>query len=298
MPIKLFNATSTEEQWLKCWDPEAEDRWMRPRVPYAYTENKYGTDRFNALFGAIVAKEFPTTPTCYLAGVRTEESPTRFIGLTSTRTYKWITWGAQLNTKLSHYTLYPIYDWSYTDVWAAIHKNGWEYCSIYDAYYNYGVPTRNMRVSNVHHETAVNSLFHLQEIEPETYVKLTQRLKGVDMAGKMGKADYFPKELPFMFASWAEYRDYLVDKLIDPEWQDKFKDKFAKDEEMYGDTPVASAMYGVHVASVLTNDWEFIKIKNWEATGEPYGIRRKKRGLAAWSNLDPKKVKKPKKSQS
>jgi predicted phosphoadenosine phosphosulfate sulfurtransferase len=73
----------------------------------------------------------------------------------------------------------------------------------------------NMRVSNVHHETSVHSLFYMQEVEPETYARLTQRIGGIDMAGKMGVADYFIHELPFMFKDWAEYRDYLLDKLIE-----------------------------------------------------------------------------------
>src|SRR3990167_8304037 len=148
MPIRLFNATSTTEHWLNCWDKADEHRWMRPQVPYSIHENTYGTDRFGKIFAAILKKDFPDTKTCYIAGVRTEESPTRHCALTHSAKYKWATWGSGLNRKLEHYTFYPLYDWSYSDIWKAIHANGWHYNAIYDAMYSYGVPVMKMRVSN------------------------------------------------------------------------------------------------------------------------------------------------------
>lgn len=283
MPIKLFNATSNNEHWLYCWNPEDEYRWMRPQVDYSYKENKYGTDRFGDIFAAIINVEFPDTKTAYIAGVRTEESPARFIGLTQNATYKWATWGTVLNKRKEHYTFYPIYDWTYGDVWKAIHDNGWPYNRIYDAQYNYGMPVRNMRVSNVHHETSVHSLFYMQEVEADTYVKLTQRIDGVDTAGKLGKEDYFIRKLPFMFKDWEEYRDYLLEKLIEkPEWKEGFRKAFKDQTELYGDTEYRNAMFRVQINSILTNDWEHIKLKNWEATPEVYNVRRAKKGLSHW----------------
>ena len=278
IPIKLFNATSTTDHWLMCWSKEDEHKWMRPQESYSYKENKYGTDRFAKMFAAIIAKEFPDTPTCYVAGVRAEESPTRFVALTHAETYKGVTWGNQLNKKLNHYTFYPIYDWSYMDVWAAIHKNKWTYNAIYDAQYAYGIQVMDMRVSNVHHETAVESLFYIQEAEPETYAKLTQRIGGIDAAGKAGKADFFVKELPFMFASWKEYRDFLLEKLItDEKWKEGFKKKFKKMEELYEDE-IGDKLHKVCITSILTNDWEHIKLSNFERSPSIYVIRRKKTG--------------------
>lgn len=285
IPIKLFNATSTIDHWLYCWDAQEKDRWMRPQHDFSYKENRYGTDRFGEIFEAITAKEFPDTPTCYIAGVRTEESPARFIGLTSNATHKWATWGKQLNVKRKHYTFYPIYDWSYSDVWKAINDNKWSYNTIYDAMYNYGIPVTSMRVSNVHHETAVHSLFYMQEMEPDTYVRLTQRINGIDMAGKMGKNDYFVKELPFMFSSWAEYRDYLLEKLIDnAEWKNGFRKIFDKQEKLYDDTEHQKAMYKAHINSILTNDWEHIKLVNFERRPDVYGTRKAKQGEKTWKS--------------
>ena len=278
MPIKLFNASSTTDTWLQCWNPKEKDKWMHSQVDYSYKENKYGTDRFADVFEKILAVEFPDTKTCYIAGVRTEESPTRFVALTHQETYKGQTYGKKLNVKLDHYTFYPIYDWSYTDIWASIHKNKWEYNKIYDAQYSYGMTVNNMRVSNVHHETAVHSLFYMQEVEPETYVKLTQRIGGIDSAGKAGKDDYFVKTLPYMFASWKEYRDYLLEKLIiNEKWKEIFVKKFKQMEKLY-ETDIGDKLHKACIQSILTNDWELIKLKNFERAPQNYVIKRKALG--------------------
>lgn len=265
VPIKLFNATSVTEHWLKCWAPEDEAKWMRPRDPISIKENVYGTDRFHDFFNAFVRHHWPTTPTAQLTGVRAEESPNRRFGLTTYRTYKWVTWGAVQNKKHDQYAFHPLYDWSYSDVWKAIHAHGWPYNAIYDAMFRYGVPVTRMRVSNVHHETAVHSLFMLQEIEPQTYERLTQRIAGIDMAGKMGKADYFVHDLPYMFGSWKEYRDYLLEKLIGNEdWKANFRRFFKQDEAQFYHA-IGDALIKAHVSSILTNDFEGVKIENMRA---------------------------------
>jgi 3'-phosphoadenosine 5'-phosphosulfate sulfotransferase (PAPS reductase)/FAD synthetase len=278
IPIRLFNATSTTDHWLMCWDKKEEARWMRPQESYSYTENVYGTERFAELFPAIIKHHFPDTKTCYIAGMRTEESPTRAMALTHNLTYKHVTWGSNLDKKREHYTFYPIYDWSYADVWKSILDNQWYYNKVYDAQYNHGVPLPNMRVSNVHHETAVGTLFYMQEIEGDTYQRLTQRIAGIDMAGKMGKADYFPKELPFMFKDWREYRDFLLDKLIDNlDWKSGFQKIFARHDEMFGHF-YTEKMYKEHINAILTNDWEHVKLGNFER--RPENITMKKEWIA------------------
>ena len=273
IPLRLFNATSTTDHWLECWSAKDEAKWMRPRESYSLKENVYGTDRFAKLFPAILKHHFPDTKTCYLAGVRAEESPGRAMGLTQSECYKGETWGVILNPKRQHFTFYPIYDWATSDVWKAIHAGGWGYSRLYDAMHQYGIPPSKMRVSNVHHETAVHSLFYLQEIEGDTWERLTQRIEGIDMAGKMGAEDYFGGDLPFMFASWREYRDFLLEKLWDnPEWRASMRKHFAKHDEMY--PSLGDGICRLHIASILTNDWEGIKLKNFESA--PQNISMKK----------------------
>lgn len=259
-PIKLFNATSMDDPWLNCWEEGGD--WMRPKESFSITENVFGTDRFHDMFPAILEHYFPNESACYLAGVRAEESPTRLAGLTSGSTYKEITWGKKLNEKKGHYTFYPLYDWTLSDVWKAIHSNGWNYCQIYDELYRYGIAPHKMRVSNLHHETAVHSLFFLHEIEADTWEALSNRLGGINQAKHMSKDEMFAvQKLPYMFASWQEYRDYLTEKLITiPENREKFVKMWARHDDYYGDMNFAEDLHKKQISSLLVNDWEFVKL--------------------------------------
>lgn len=273
VPIRLFNATSTQEEWLLCWDPAQRDKWMRPQEPNAITENVYGTDRFAELFNAFFRHHFAGRRACLIGGVRTEESPSRMIGLTYRPKYKWVTWGKRLTADL-HYTFYPIYDWSWVDVWKAIHEHGWRYNHLYDFQYSRRVAVQDMRVSNVHHETAVKALFVLQEFEPDTYQRLTQRISGVDTAGKMGDDDFFVHKLPYMFGSWIEYRDFLLEKLIAPEHQPKFRKHFTTQDRYYEEV-LGDKLYKAQVQSILTNDYHCTKLKNFDNRPANTGIRKR-----------------------
>lgn len=263
IPIKLFNATSSREEWLECWK-EGEE-WMRPKNDIAFKENIFGTDRFVDMFFHVadyLQKKHGGT-WCDITGIRTQESMGRFMGVTHYPTYKDITWGKKNEINDKCLIFHPIYDWSYSDIWKAIHDNNWHYNKVYDMQYQYGTPIQNMRVSNLHHETAVRSLFYLQEFEPDTYNKLTKRIAGMDTAGKLGFENYFVKKLPFMFKDWREYRDYLLKNLIlSEEHRKMFKHQFDASEKKFGFVVDEKEMFKLHINCILTNDWHGTKLKN------------------------------------
>lgn len=230
VPMVLFNATATNgyDQWLHCWYPG--EKWLRDKDPISIKENTFGTERFHELFSAWLDKTYPDTPIAYLSGVRCEESPKRKRNLTgdiasSSPFYKWVFWGRVTNKKMKHFTFYPIYDWEYSDVWKAIHDHNWPYCKLYDYQYMYGVKVKDMRVSNVHHETAIQSLWYMQEIEPDLWNRITARLNGINTSAVLNKELFEVKELPYMFHDWEEYRDYLLEHLVEDETR---REKFRK----------------------------------------------------------------------
>ena len=256
IPFRLFNTTTHgHDQWLHVWGPGEE--WVRDREPDSLHENIYGTDRFGKVLTAIGDHHFEDG--CLLMGMRTEEAPWRRLGLTTMPTYKWVTWGAIMP---KHSLLAPIYDWTWRDIWKAIHEHGWRYNTHYDDQYRRGVPVQNMRVSNYHHETAISSLFYLQEIEPETYDAAVRRLEGIATCARLGRSDVVPKKLPFMFGTWREYRDYLIDHLPTPENAKIFKERFHHLEQtrphLFADPQVALLVYRAEVRSVVMNDWEAV----------------------------------------
>jgi Predicted phosphoadenosine phosphosulfate sulfotransferase len=283
VPILLMNATSHDaDNWLHCWRDGEE--WMRDKDPISIKENVYGTEHFYDLFSGFMRVTFPEGGACLVAGMRAEENPVRRLTLTETASYKHITWAKCLGG--GNYTFYPIYDWSLSDVWHAISSNKWKYNSIYDAQYRYGIPMRDMRVSNLNHETAVKNLYYVREAEPETWDALTARMNGIDTTMKIAYEDNFmaPKELPFMFKSWREYRDFLLENLVsDDETRKKFESQFERlDKKLVGSQQLMDEGMRAEVASILANDHWGTKLKHFEQ-GESvstYWKIRKKRKIS------------------
>lgn len=284
VPVRLFNATSATDPWLCCWEPGAD--WMRPQEPDAITVNKYGTDRFAALFGRILAVEFPGQPVACIGGVRCEESPARQVGLTTFETYKGATWGKIRDKKTRQFDFYPIYDWTYKDVWKAIHDHGWEYCRIYDYMYRHGVPVSKMRVSNLHHETAVQVLFYVQEIERETWTRLTERLSGINTVKHLqGDMIHPPTTLPWMFQDWREYRDHLLVNLVaDATLRQQFDKMFAAYDKKYAEMACIEDLHKTQVASILANDYHGTKLNNFDLHPMVANWRAYKRGVLRWGH--------------
>lgn len=265
VPLQLFNATSTTDPWLYCW--EEGKAWIRDKEATSLQTNVYGTTRFAELFGAFLAYHFPQGRAINLGGMRAEESPGRRRGLTCACTYQWITWGKIRSRTRHYYDFYPLYDWSYTDIWKAIHSHGWPYCALYDWMYQYGIPTSAMRVSNVHHETAVKTLYFLQEMEPETWDALTARLSGIRTAGQL-QHDFLrvPEHLPPMFANWYDYRDYLLEHLItDAQIQQKMRAQFHAVDARYT-ADAAADLLRMQLAMILCNDYHGTKLRTFHAS--------------------------------
>jgi predicted phosphoadenosine phosphosulfate sulfurtransferase len=265
-PVKLFNATSHTEQWLNCWEPG--DEWMREKEPDSIHENVFGTDRFGEMFPAFLKHYHPDESAIYISGIRTEESPARSMGLTTFATYKHVTYGKQYDKSVGHYNFHPIYDWSYRDVWKAIHDGGWAYNKVYDWMYQHGASAAGMRVSNLHHETALKSLELVQEVEPETWNKMSTRLSGINTHKHVKAISHIvPKDFPPMFQGWEDYRNYLLENLIQRDDQrETIRKEFDRLDEKYKDLNNKTPLYKACVSVLIVNDFEFTKINNFETS--------------------------------
>ena len=272
MPMVITNNANSYERYNYCWAEDKEEDWIHPKHELSIKENKYGTMRFHELFGAIAKVEFGNKKTAMIAGVRTEEAPKRAVALTNSATYKWITWGKGFATK-DIYTFYPVYDWSFRDVWKYIHDNKLEYNKVYDKMYSMGVSVNDMRISNLHHETAIQVLLIVQEIEPETWNKVSKRIEGANTIKHLRKNSFtVAKELPYMFSSWEEYAMYLKENIVqDQENKDKI-DAFIKKDAPYnqGNDYMKDAYYQAVINTILSADWDFTKIQNFRMNPHVY----------------------------
>ncbi len=275
MPISMTNNTSAYERFSECWNPESTE-FVHPFNPISIKENVYGTKRFGELFAAILKKDYPNKKTCYIAGVRTEENPKRYIALTHRATYKYITWAKKLSNTFEHFTFYPIYDWGYTDVWKAIHDNKWKYNKVYDELYRKGYKIPDMRVSNLHHETALSTLLKVQEIEPKTWERMQQKIEGINTIKHLKSESFMvPKTLPYMFKDWEDYAMHLAKHLIQKDEHKKIINEVIENQlkAFYSQEPIRTEFFRAIIRTILSADWDLTKYTNWTMRQDVYGYR-------------------------
>lgn len=247
VPMFMTNAVSHEQLFLWAWGKD--EKWVRDKNPIAIKEidGRYPKRfyKFNLWVGQNLAKKEGKSVS--IIGLRAEESPSRrFVMFGEDNDLFW------LRRKNKPHKAYPLIDWSYTDVWKFLVENNLKYNKVYDKMYMLGLNLRYMRVSNLIHEKAYRCLTELQEIEPETYDALEQRLKGVHCASIYAKENlmYSIKELPEKFKTWKEYKDFLLES-IHPDLQKIFKYQWSR----FGDTDDVGACKYM-VKRILLCDWE------------------------------------------
>ena len=248
VPIFMTNAASHEQLFLWAWGEG--EQWVREKHPLAIhkLDKKYPKRfyKFNLWVAQQNRKNFEGSFVSII-GLRAEESPDRrFVMFGEDSDLFW------LRRKTEPHKAYPIIDWRYTDVWKYLIENNLPYNKVYDKMYMLGGNLRNFRVSNLVHEKAFRCLTDLQELEPETYDKLEQRLQGVHTAAMYGKENlmYSIKELPSQFKTWKEYKDFLLSS-IHPDLKKIFEYQWSR----FGDTDDVQANKYM-VKRILLCDWE------------------------------------------
>lgn len=250
VPIFMTNAASQQQLFLWAWGEG--EKWVREKHPIAiHSINKKYPKRFHK-FNLWVGQNLKQLPgkSISIIGLRAEESPDRrFVMFGEDSELFWI---RRKNLPDKPHRAYPIIDWAYTDVWKYLIENNFKYNKIYDKMYMLGGNLRHFRVSNLVHEKAFRCLTDLQELEPETYDKLEQRLQGVHTAAIYGKEDlvYSIKTLPENFSTWKEYKDFLLNS-IHPELKRIFEYQWSR----FGDTEDPRACKYM-VKRILLCDWE------------------------------------------
>ena len=238
VPFRLTNATSLTESQLICWEPGQHKIWMRPKKSYSIQHPPWDRNRETVRdkvkgFGFYDAIDnfnrcFPGA--AFLVGLRATESMNRWRTMAKhpvTIGGEQVYWGTGKDGNVS---LYPIYDWNFSDVWRYIHDEKLRYSKIYDHQFRKGFAINDIRVSSLIHEKSFKSLVELPEFEPKTYDRLLKRVKGISFAQETGKTAkmFKARKLPKNYRSWRQYRDFLLGTYPDPQLATVFTRRFAR----------------------------------------------------------------------
>lgn len=245
VPLYMTNATSYSDYFLYAWGPGEE--WMRDKDSLAIQD--IDEDYPKRFYEFINWFENKDTSAAYLVGLRADESITRYRAVTKWPGWNGIKWGS---AKGDVKVFYPIYDWTVYDVWKFIYDYNIKYNKIYDLMFMDGYSIyRKMRVSNLIHEKSFKCLVDLPRFEPETYDRLCRRIGGIAAASRYAheKLIFDNKTLPRHYTLWKEFRDFLLENIPNQEHRDRFKKRFAGQQE-------TESMYQGQVGQLLINDYE------------------------------------------
>lgn len=246
IPFDFTNSLSPDKNMIRLWDEGKEKLWIHPKSDISIKEAETRSKRFHQIYKELQNQSTDAALCGVLCGLRVEESPARRLTITGMASqFKGITWTNKQYGNCIQF--YPIYDFTFSDIWTAIARNGWEYNRVYDLQYRYGVNERDMRVSALIHETAWGSIKMLQEFEPATYNKFVRRVSGTSTFNHaFDEGGIIPTELPFAFRDWMEYRDYLLEHITKDEYKELFRKRWRGQD---GDD-----WYKLHVKEVIIND--------------------------------------------
>jgi len=245
VPVRMTNATSLQVDFLNAWGPG--EKWMREKDPMAVHEirEKY-PQRFYPFFEWWEQARWDTGKTCFLVALRAEESLNRFRTVVKNPGWNGLKW----TSKGKAIKAYPMYDWTFEDVWHYIAEKKLRYNRVYDFMHLRGHQIQDVRVSYLAHESSLKCLESLHEFEPETYRRLIERMPGIHVAARYAKEEmvFAAKKLPPAFGTWKEYRDFLLGTTPSTHTA-RFRERFAKQ----GDDP---RIYRQQCRQLLINDWE------------------------------------------
>lgn len=186
LPIHLRNAVSNYEPQWTCWDKELKKDWIRDMPEEAISDEKYFNffrknmefEEFVPEFGEWYSNGEKTA--CFV-GIRTDESLNRFRTIANNKkiTFNDLKYTTKVSEKV--YNVYPIYDWSVSDIWHYHYLNPDKpYNTLYDYMHKAGLTPSQMRICQPYGDDQRRGLWLFHILEPETWFKVVARVNGAN----------------------------------------------------------------------------------------------------------------------
>lgn len=234
LPIALRNAVSVFQPKWKCWDPEAEDAWIRTPPPTAITDPAHFPffvdgmefEDFVPMFGEWYAQG---EPTACLVGIRSDESLNRFRTIAS-RTKVRVdgkSWTTQVSDNVAN--VYPIYDWRTQDIWTWHARNpDHPYNELYDMMHKAGVPLAHQRICQPYGDDQRRGLWLFHLIEPETWSRVVARVNGANGGAlyvqEWGSINGYRRITKPEGHTWATFAELLLASMP-PQMEEHYRNK-------------------------------------------------------------------------
>lgn len=235
------NSSIFQPQWIM-WNPEEEDKWIQPMPEDAITLEKLddrllklffkcdgNPDKFLQYFSNWYHEVHNFESIACGIGLRMDESLVRYTAIKHGRNkYKKRPW---INRYIPGiYKFYPIFDWKFDDIWAAVYQFNWDYNKVYDRMYKIGTPFRKMRICQPFGLHQRIGLEQIAKIEPLIWERVVNRVSGANFGSLYSKTSLlgYSKTKKPAHMSWQEYVIFLLESygLYTPILRDHYYRKF------------------------------------------------------------------------
>jgi predicted phosphoadenosine phosphosulfate sulfurtransferase len=223
LPVQHRNACDADHPHWWPWAPEAEHLWVRPMPPEALTRLEgFPVDPPAARWSIPDTAVHLLHPfdryghTAQLMGIRSDESLVRRRSLAWVRDTQWI-----VPKTPAVANVYPVYDWSTSDVWTAPKLFGWDRNATYDVMEMAGIGHHAQRCAPPFGEEPIRDLWMWQACFPELWERMSERVPGAAAAARYSRTELYgyggqaeAEKPPGM--SWPEYLREVVLSHDDP----------------------------------------------------------------------------------
>lgn len=170
-----FNQLTNDESFI-CWDETKKDVWIREKPKFAITNDTLLNERHDTYQDFMNKKNKDSIS---LIGVRAGESVQRLHNIA---------------IRQSQEKIFPIYDWTDTDVWNYIRNENLDFPDAYIYMYQVGVPTNRLRISQFFSIDTATSLVQMCEYYPNLFDKICKREPNAYMAMLYFDTEFFRRK--------------------------------------------------------------------------------------------------------